>query len=97
MNTLARRRVEPLGPWSESPKRPSRDQPKPKPKQDPNQYPAWLVARVKGLLACGLTMKGASRLTGIPYTTLVDWKSGRRCKSIPPDPDMKKALQELIG
>lgn len=52
------------------------------------RYPPQFVARVKTALFYGVPCKVMSRLTDVPFWTLVEWKQETRRGGIPPDTEI---------
>jgi hypothetical protein len=60
-------------------------------------YSARFVARAKALLARGMTIKSVARRFGVPCPTVADWKLGRRCGDVLPDPEVLAYIDGLAA
>lgn len=60
------------------------------------RYPAILVARVKGLMASGMTAKGAAIASGLPFLAVRDWKGNKRCGTIAPDMSIRAKINAIL-
>lgn len=56
------------------------------------------IARAKGAAAAGVPSKLIVKATGIGLQSVMNWRSGKTCKDIPPDPHMSaRILAALRG
>lgn len=60
-------------------------------------YSREFVARCKAMFVLGVTPKRLSKLTGVPYWTLSNWKRGSAFKDIPPDSETVDRIKGLIA
>jgi transcriptional regulator with XRE-family HTH domain len=59
-------------------------------------HPHGLIARVKGLMLCGLSAKAVASLAGVSYYTVRDWQSKKRHGDIEPDLSVRRAIANAI-
>lgn len=59
-------------------------------------YPLEFVAKVKGLMLLGLSVKAAASIAGVSYYTAREWRTGTRNKHVEPDQGIRDFVQKYM-
>lgn len=65
------------------------------PREANSVYSARTVARAKALLISGMKVSAVAWLMKVPFNTVRDWKTGKRCIDVPADESVLAYLRTL--